>query len=295
MFKNRLYDLVFESMIPLPGYYSSLDSPPDVTVRYGNVVPCPLLQTSSGLNYLFEKNRCILSWSDTAAFQIDDGSQITVQPFGGTSETVLSLPLVGPVSSILLMKRGVLTLHGSAVAVNDNALLFIGNKGQGKSTLASHLLDNAGATLLTDDLAAIDIKQTGNFIRPGFPALKLWPDSLCHLNEDINQHPRITPDIEKRQLSLTNRFHPHVTRISAIFLLNIDDDLSIRRLSFQESCMALFSNTFGCFFAERTSTAAVTFIFNQCGQLAKTTPVYLLTRPHNFSRLPETISTILNQ
>jgi hypothetical protein len=294
MFKNRLFDLVFESMFPIAGYYTPLDSIPDVTVHYGNVNPCPLLHTTSGLNYLIENNRCILSWPNTVAFQIEDGCRIIVQPLEDISETELSPPLLGLVSAILLMQRGIFTLHGSAIVINDNALIFMGEKGQGKSTLISHMLEKEGITLLSDDLAAIDIKQTGNFVRPSFPSVKLWPDSVCHLNEDLNKLPRINPDVEKRLLSMPDKFHPHVTPISSIFLLNIDDDLSIRKLSFQESCIALFSNAFGIFFAEKMSTATIASLLNKCGKLAKTTPVYLLARPHDFSRMTETIDIILS-
>jgi hypothetical protein len=293
MFKNQLFDLVFESMIPLAGYNPACDLPPDVTVRYGDVIPCPLLQTDFGLSYLVEANRCILSWPDTDAYQIDDGCRITVQPFFNTPESEIILSLLGLVSALLLMQRGIFSLHGSAVVVNNKAFIFIGEKGQGKSTMASQMVA-AGATLLTDDLAAIDIKDTGNFVRPGFPDIKLWPDSLLHLDENPNHHPRIIPEVEKRNLSLPNRFHPHVTQIASIFLLNIGDDLSLQRLNFQESFLALTSNASCRHFTEKIPTPITTTRFQQCAQLAKTTPIYSLTRPHDFTRIPEIISLLLS-
>lgn len=294
MFKNRLFDLVFESMIPIAGYNPTCNLPPDVTVHYGDVIPCPLLPTDFGPNYLVEVNRCILSWPETDAYQIDDGCRITVQPFFNTPESELTLSLLGLVSALLLMQRGIFSLHGSAVVVNNKAFIFIGEKGQGKSTMASQMVA-AGATLLTDDLAAIDIKGTGNFVRPGVPNIKLWPDSLFHLDENPDHHPRISADIEKRNLSLPHRFHPHVTQIAAIYLLNIGDALSLQRLNFQESFLALTSNASCRHFTEKVPTPITINRFQQCAQLAKTTPIYSLSRPHDFSRIPETISLLFNQ
>ncbi len=293
MFKNQLFDLVFESMIPMSGYNPDPNLPSDVTVRYGDVIPCPLLPTDFGLNYLIEANRCILSWPDMATFQVDDGCRIIVQPFFNAPESEIALSLIGLVSVLLLMQRGLFSLHGSAVVVNNKAFIFIGEKGQGKSTMASQMVA-AGAMLLTDDLTAIDIKDTGNFVRPGFPNIKLWPDSLVHLDEDPDRHPRIIADMAKRNLSLSHKFYPHVTEISAIFLLNIGNDLSLQRLNFQESFLALTSNAPCRHFTEKVPTPITTNRFQQCAQLAKSTPIYSLTRPHDFSRIPETIDILLN-
>jgi hypothetical protein len=81
--------------------------------------------------------------------------------------------LLGPGLPLLLFAGGVLCLHASAVAHQDGAVLFLGDSGRGKSTLAARL----GANRLADDIvpcAAVDgIPQA----LPRFPQLKLpWQD-----------------------------------------------------------------------------------------------------------------------
>ncbi len=52
--------------------------------------------------------------------------------------------------------EGKLGLHGSAVAYDGRAALFLGASGQGKSTLAAAMCSHAAAALVADDAVAID-------------------------------------------------------------------------------------------------------------------------------------------
>ena len=56
----------------------------------------------------------------------------------------------------LLESRGFVPLHAAAVAVEGSGLLFLGESGHGKSTLASTLCRNHGAALIADDTAFLD-------------------------------------------------------------------------------------------------------------------------------------------
>ena len=59
--------------------------------------------------------------------------------------------------------RDYLLFHGSAVAKNQRALLFVGNTGMGKTTLAAHLIRRFGFAFLTDDLVIAD-PRTGTVL-----------------------------------------------------------------------------------------------------------------------------------
>lgn len=52
--------------------------------------------------------------------------------------------------------EGKIGLHGSAVAIDGRAVVFLGPSGQGKSTLAAAMCSQAGAALIADDAVAID-------------------------------------------------------------------------------------------------------------------------------------------
>ena len=61
-------------------------------------------------------------------------------------------------------------------------MVWVGDKGAGKSTLSAAFLD-AGYELITDDQVVLD--QIDSSWRPGYgvPRIRLWPDSLGHVSE----------------------------------------------------------------------------------------------------------------
>jgi len=72
--------------------------------------------------------------------------------------------------------------HGSAVSLPDNAgaLILIGEKGAGKSTIAA-ALSLSGCSLLCDDIVPI---ITGPAVMPGVARAKLLPDAYQQLCGD---------------------------------------------------------------------------------------------------------------
>ena len=62
--------------------------------------------------------------------------------------------------------RGRELFHSSAVAVDDSAIAFVGLSGAGKSSIAAHLVAR-GASLVTDDVLALERTQFGVLAHPG--------------------------------------------------------------------------------------------------------------------------------
>ena len=85
--------------------------------------------------------------------------------------------VLGPGLGVLLHRRGLLVLHGSAVDIGGRAVVLVGHKGAGKSTTAAALVAR-GHRLLTDDLVALD---AGGVVLPGPTQMKLWGASAAAL------------------------------------------------------------------------------------------------------------------
>jgi hypothetical protein len=83
-----------------------------------------------------------------------DLSRVEVRAHPGGDAALLPVLASATMSAFLLSLRGATTLHASAVAVDGRALVFVGESGQGKSTLAA-LMCGAGAGLITDDLLVV--------------------------------------------------------------------------------------------------------------------------------------------
>lgn len=108
-------------------------------------------------------------------------AELRIFPEGAPESVGMFLRLV---SSILLPSRGALLIHASAVVVQGEGIIFLGDSGAGKTTTARRA-GREGALRIADDLAILHVGAAGalrveacNFDRGGrLPGreLGLWP------------------------------------------------------------------------------------------------------------------------
>jgi hypothetical protein len=167
-----------------------------------------------------------LYWSALGAFVIRDPATVEVEPHPGVSDHLVSQAFLGIVISLLLELRQILCLHASAVNVGGRAVLFLGDKGAGKSTTSGALLAR-GHLPITDDLVAVETAPDGGLqIRPGFSRMKLWPDSIAALGlEDRDGDRLIHPGTTKIQKEMPVPIPPHPVPIGAAFVLKRAPDV----------------------------------------------------------------------
>ncbi len=128
-------------------------------------------------------------WSGAFGFllKVAGGGDVCIHPDGGAitsvdgSREVTSLDreiLIGPALVLALALRGVWSLHASAAMFGDCLVVFLGESGQGKSTLASYLAGSAGGEWrwVADDILPVTARSRVD-AWPRFPQLKVSPDS----------------------------------------------------------------------------------------------------------------------
>lgn len=130
-----------------------------------------LSRTPSGLR---------LEYSHAGIFDLAaDGSAIVwYRREDALPELVRSIVL-GPALALALELAGLLCLHGSAVALGQQAVVLLGPKHYGKSTLAT-ALTAAGGQLIGDDLIAV-VPGPPATVMPGVPSVRLWDDAVSAL------------------------------------------------------------------------------------------------------------------
>ena len=208
MFVQRLYGLHVRCKLPIPFAPPAIDaSPSDVSV-----IPAPPPHELANRDFTAwerssdARHHRVARAGDVWRLLYDDGTSIHVAP----DAVYLSWPpdqtfadactyLVGAPFAILLRSRGFACVHGSAVAWRGRTLAFVGPSGAGKSTLAASLIEQ-GATLVTDDLLAISLRDGRPFVQPSYAGVRLWPRSVELLRDDRNALPPITPNWDKRVL-----------------------------------------------------------------------------------------------
>ena len=101
----------------------------------------------------------LLRFPDLADFAVSkDAREISCCPGPDIPSDTIRHLLLDQVIPLVLSKQGGLVLHGSAVLTPHGAVAFLGETGQGKSTLASSF-SGKGSPVLTDD--CLLVKERG--------------------------------------------------------------------------------------------------------------------------------------
>lgn len=102
-------------------------------------------------------DRLIAEWPGRARMSAaSDGSDVSFVPEPHADATEIDKIRRGAVRLLLAHLAGAIPLHGSAVAIDGRAIVFVGGTGLGKSTLAAALCDFGGASLLSDDAVVVE-------------------------------------------------------------------------------------------------------------------------------------------
>jgi hypothetical protein len=190
-------------------------------------------------------------YSDGASFAIArDGRELWADwPVGYSVEDAATY-LVGPVLGFVLRLQRITSLHASAVAIEDQAVAFVGMGGAGKSTTAATFA-HLGFPVITDDVVPLREERGEILVLPGYPRVNLWPDSVQALLGSEDVLPRITPTWGKHYLPLNQskcRFESRRLPLGAIYLLGErDPGLSLpvmEEISPADALLVLVANTY---------------------------------------------------
>lgn len=124
-----------------------------------------------------------------------DGGTLHFTPDPARTDEFLAILLAGTGISAMLMLEGRQVLHGSAVATGEQAIGFLGDSGQGKSTLTA-LSCLAGWSLVCDDVLHLEGVEGSTICHPGGQEIRLRPTART----DPGWPTRLTVD-ERRAVS----------------------------------------------------------------------------------------------
>lgn len=206
----------------------------DVTVKYSKL---GLFHPDANQEFSFSKHRQKIILPAVGAFILEGSSTVYVEPKPGVSEDLLAVPLLGPILAILLHLRGLFILHGSAIVYEGKAYGFVGDKGAGKSTLASMLLKNPDVQFLTDDLLVVSRKLE---VLRGYPQMKLSDEALSHSDQKLGKvRPPPIQEFPKHQFLLGERLPFAKVPLGGIFELRRSLHTAIEHLTPAEGISTL--------------------------------------------------------
>ena len=236
-----------------------------------------------------DRDEVSLFWPLVGEFVVRSGREVIVRPLSKADERTLRFYILGPVIATVLHQRGYLVLHASAVQTNGGAIAFLGSAGCGKSTLAAALHDR-GYSIISDDVVAVDLEGINATVPPGFPQLKLWPESILALGRLPEQMPKLRSSIEKRAFRVVQSFTTDPLQLKHIYALRESTTARVHSLGSQAAFIELVRHSYMAKVLEATNS--ISLHFHQCARLVKSVPVYYLDRSSLIDDLPRLIKSI---
>lgn len=242
--------------------------------------------TCLGNQHCFTPEAAYLNWDEVAVFRVPQGKEIVIAPFPGADEAQIRL-LLSSAIAVLLYQRQYLVLHASAIAIEGNVVAFVGEKGEGKSTMAATLYGR-GHELVADDIVAVDMRDC-LLVAPGFPQLKLWSDAVVStLGQDPETLPRLDARYDKHARPVTERFCQTVLPLKRIYVLSEGTAPAIKPLEPQVALKQLFTHWYFASVADQLLKGeSAALHLRQCATLINQIPVQGLERPRALSLLPQ--------
>ena len=287
----RMYGLTVESHWPLPECRPAApDAVPEVRIICGQVPEQGIDPQAVGSCEQSIEGEFWLDVEDIGRYWIRHGREIVIEPYPGADADSLRVYLLGSAMGALLFQRGLLLIHGNAIAIDGGCLVCVGDSGAGKSTLAGAFLQQ-GYHLLADDVVPVD---ADGMAVPGFPRIKLWGDAARQLGIETAGLQRIMPGTDKFNVPLGARFCDSPLPVKWLYVLQAwdHDGFALQPFEGMARFEPLHENTYRVHFLEAMALKPNHLV--QVTALAGRIRMARVLRPARGFRLPELVRFILD-
>lgn len=297
-FLYRGFGTGIRSEFALPELEGNADGAVDIDIVRGFVDrPAPV--GVLGRAHTFEPAETYLGMSNVGKFLISGDRRVTCELFPDFPEHLAGFALLGPVMATIMHLRGNLVLHGSALEVDNGAVVFLGDKGAGKSTMAG-AMTTAGHALITDDVIAVRADESGrSAVVKAYPTIKLSDAALDNFGTDGFELLPLDANIPSKQRARVDVApRQERTPIVRIYILSrgaADAAAKVDTLPLGEALPQLFAHSY------MTRYGADPFKHDdgmvkhmrQCAALLDQAPVKRLTVPGSITRLAEAVALVV--
>lgn len=251
----KAFGLSVTSEIPLPELpiIRDTEGETDVEIKLGDLSSLWDKLSDEQDVFVVKENLIMFRVPDIATFSVQGGNRITVSLLKNYDQDVIRLYLLGTCMGALLMQRKILPLHGSVVADDTRAYAFIGERGAGKSTLATAFL-RKGYRLLSDDVIAVSLSE-GNipYVIPSYPQQKLWQRSLQAFGMNSSEYSPLYKRETKYAVPVHAQYVAAPMPLAGIFELvpGEEECIEIHVINGLQRLQTLFYHTFRSFLIPR--------------------------------------------
>lgn len=277
-FYYRVYGLNIESEIEIQEFVSikEASSLNKIKIIYSEM-PENIKQNKKAI---FSKEEVYFHIDDVATYRVTKGNLIEFEPCENADPYILRVFLMCSCLGFIMIQRDSVAIHGGTIVINNEAIIFTGDRGAGKSTLTT-ALRLKGYPFISDDIAAIEIKDSIPVVKHGFPYQKLCSSAMDNLGYDKEKYFSFMSDTEVKYLvDAHNDFIYEDTRFFALCELSVGnvEEVQIEEIKGAEKLDKLISNRYRMEFVQAMG-GMTPVVFKTFLDIAKDIKVYKIIRP----------------
>lgn len=295
IYSYRIFGLNVESELKLQELMIS-DGKADVNIRLGKVPSRLKSYTEISQVYQVSKTELLFTVQGVAKYYVHNGTEIIIEPFEDAKISSIKLFLLGTSFGVLLMQRGVIPLHGSAVEIDGKCVLFIGDSGAGKSTITASLLER-GYKIISDDVIAVRKNDKTYLAYPSYPQQKLSNISLNYLGKKASDYKKVNIDDARNKYYVSRKhyFRESPMNIDKIVVLSIGEGLSVklREIKGLEKLRIIMRNVYRAYMLKYYDMLGAQY--SVCAGIASQAKCYTLIRPTHGMTVDQQIKLILDE
>jgi hypothetical protein len=248
---------------------------PVVRATVPTAVPAAVChRVASGQELIASERRAVFRVPGVAAFYVEDGARVTVEPAIECDNSAINAYLYGTVTALLLAQRGMFALHASVARIDGRTVAIAGVRGAGKSTTVL-ALERRGHTVVSDDVAVIDIVEDGLVHRPTGRPVHVYPVTAHALDLDTTGAVRVQRSDSKLSLPLGRGTPARVDEIVRLCVGEVSE-LHVRALDRLHAVPAIARNVFRFWMLRQLYQPA---LFAWAAAVAERAPMHVLHRP----------------
>jgi hypothetical protein len=199
----------------------------------------------------------------------------------------------------LLRARSITCLHGSALAVDRNAVLLLGPRGTGKSSTTTALLQE-GCRILSDHMAPVKEVDGRFFVEHGYPRIRLLEDFVESMYGSSDHLPNIWPSrgknsLNKHYFDLGSEFTTETLPIGVIYVLrNRSKEIAEPKITEFNGVEGVINLAANAYVGYMLDAAGRREEIARLERIVKSVPVRSVERPDGLETLPATVTAVLN-
>ncbi len=306
---------VIVSTVPLPALSPTTDNTTDFWFRLEEVRPqeengpwlheWPGLSGEKVLSYNKLGDGHLLRFPTLVDFIISHSAKhITCFPVPGTTTETIQHLFLDQVLPRCLGHQGMVMLHASAVSIPGGVVLFVGQTGEGKSTLAGYFHQSENKALSDDCVRILDEKDAVKVI-PSYESLRLWPDAQQFLYPNLRETTPMAHYSSKQQIRTFNQVSNSSGSdfldgypIQAVMVLHKSDTsteseiVQLDTITLREAFIEMMKQTF---LLDLTDQDQYSHLMGALGRMIPRVRCYTLRLPHDYKFLPQVRQMILDE